>query len=365
MARSVETKYATTPEQEIFGVDPFAVVSNNTLNNIVNKSSSFGGGVVNLLGTAGDVAATAGIIGFLNTGKLDKNYIVDKLGSTLKVDTSFLAKTPIANAGKLLQSMGLVDEKTANLLTGKDSSMSLVDIYTTVHNGYKATVKNIKQVGDGFEQMGKDFEKYIKDDLFDSFSSFTNANSALNPEIANMINTMGLGEELALLRNIVDQTVALEIPGLIDLIIKDIKDEKIQKAVLVQSIPNAVGTGNLELVLLALDIVSPNTIMGAYPTIIRDVLSSYKESADTINLDMSDRTDKLFEILHKLDPKWAYVQREGQWVINLDIFRSMSTAAKSIMYACPEDDVRTASLVGHLFKPEPPLVAAKKYYKYI
>lgn len=365
MAKSVATKFSTTPEEEIFGVDPFAAMANTTLNTIVGKSGSFGNGISNLMGAAGNIATAAGIVSFVSTGKLDKDYIVDKLGSTLKIDTTFLAKTPIANAGKLLQSMGLVDEKTANLLTGKDSSMSLVDIYTTAHNGYKTTVKNVKKVGDGFEQMGKDFEKYIKDDLFDSFSSFTNALNSINPEIANFVNTIGMGEELALLRDVVNQSVALEIPGLVDSIIRDIKDEDVQKAVLVQALPNAVDNGNLELMAVTLDLVSADTITGIYPEIVNDILKGYKDSTETINLTLAEKGDVLFGILDKIDPKWLYTVRNGTEVYNLDVFKTMSDSAKKITIHSNRDDVRTLAMIGHHFKPEAPLVVAKRYYPYL
>lgn len=365
MAKSVETKFATTPEEKVFGVDPFKTVSNTTLNNIVSKSDSFGGGLANLLGVASDVATTAGIVSFVTTGKLDKNYIVDKLGSTLKIDTTFLAKTPIANAGKLLQSMGLVDAKTANLLTGKDSSMSLVDIYTTAHNGYKTTVKNVKQVGDGFEEMGKDLEKFIKDDMFDSFTNFTAALGSINPEIANLVNTMGLGEELALLTNIVNQATALEIPGLIDLIVKDVKDEGTQKAVLAQTLPDAIEVCNTELLDVTIDILGADVVRGMYPTIVSDVLKGYKDSADTTLLPLSEKSVELFKILEKVDPNWAYTDVGGAQVVNLDVFKNISDASKQILFACDNEVYRSAAMIGGYFKPDDPLVIAKKYYPYI
>lgn len=365
MAKSVETKFATTPEEQIFGVDPFKAMSNTTLNNIVGKSNSFGGGIANLLGAAGDVAATAGIVNFITTGKLDKNYIVDKLGSTLKIDTTFLAKTPIANAGKLLQSMGLVDAKTANLLTGKDSSMSLVDIYTTAHNGYKTTIKNVKQVGDGFENMGKDFEKFIKDDMFDNFTNFTAALNSVNPQVANFVNTLGLGEELALLRSVVNQATALEIPGLIDLIIDDVKDEGTQKAVLAQVLPDAVELCNTELLDVTIDILGAEVVRGMYPTIVSDILKGYKDSADTTLLSISEKGVELFKILEKVDPEWAYTYRSETKIVNLDIFKNMSEASKQILFACDNEVYRSAAMIGGYFKPDEPLVIAKKYYPYI
>ncbi len=351
MAKSVETKFSITPEEQIFGVDPFKAVSNTTLNNIVSKSGSFGGGVANLLGTAGGVAATAGIVNFVASGKLDKDYIVNKLGSTLKIDTTFISKTPIANAGKLLQSVGLIDDKTANLLSGKDSSMSLIDIYTTVHNGYKTTINNV--------------DKLIKDDMFDSFTNFTNALISLNPNVANLMSTIGLGEELALLTDIVKQTVALEIPGLIDSIIKDIKDEKTQKAVLAKTLPNAVQGSNLDLINIALDNLGVNTVKGMYPTIIGDILRNYKDSADTSKLPLSEHEVKLFELLNRIDKNWYQIQRNGVWVMNLDVFRGISEASKQILYHSTNDNIRSVAMIGHLYKPEQPLVIAKKYYPYI
>ncbi len=364
-SKSVETKFATTPEEQIFGIDPYKAVSNTTLNNIVSKSNSFGGDIANLLGTIGDVASTAGVVSFITTGKLDKDYIVNKLGSTLKIDTSFIAKTPIANAGKLLQTMGLVDEKTANLLMGKDSSMSLVDIYTTAHNGYKTTVKNVKKVGDGFEQMGDDFEKFIKDDMFDSFSSFANVITSLDPNIANLIGTMGLSEELAILKNVVKQATTLEIPGLIDLIIKDVKDPKTQKAVLVQTLPDAVNASNTELLDSALDLLGGDMILGMYPTVVTDILMSYKDSSDTNMLPLNERATELFKLLERINKDWLYTYRDDVKVVNIDNFKSLSSAAKDILYACDNVTIRSAAMIGGYFKPEAPLIVAKKYYPYI
>lgn len=365
MAKSVDTKYSTTPEEKIFGVDPFQAMSNTTLNSIVSKKNSFGVDVSHLLGHATNISLLAGAVSVIQTGKLDKKYIMDKLGSTLKLDTSFLANTKIASAGKLLQSMGLVDDKTANLLSGKDSSMSLVDIYTTAHNGYKTTVKNVKKVGDGFEQMGKDLEKYVKDDLFDSFSNFTKAIGAINPEIANLVGAMGLGEELAMLRDVVQQTVALEIPGLVDLIINDIKDEKTQKVVLAQSIPMALDSSNVEVLTLALDIVGADTIRGMYPDIVSDILKGYRESADDVGMAIETTATNLFELLDKVDPKWAYTSMNGTWALNLDVFRDMSPAAKRVIINSDNVEYRSVAMIGGLYKPEKPLVIAKKYYPYI
>lgn len=365
MAKSVDTKFATTPEEQIFGIDPYKAVSNTTLNNIVSKSNSFGGDVLNLMGTVGDVASTAGVVSFITTGKLDKDYIVNKLGSTLKIDTSFIAKTPIANAGKLLKTMGLVDEKTANLLMGKDSSMSLVDIYTTAHNGYKTTVQNVKKVGDGFESMGKDFEKFIKDDMFDSFSNFTNVITSLDPNIANLVSTMGLGEELAMLKSVVKQATALEIPGLIDMIVKDVKDPATQKAVLAQTLPDAISASNIELLDTALELLGGDIVLGMYPTVITDVLAGYKDSSDTMALPLEDRAIELFKLLERINKDWLYVYRNDVKTINIDNFKNLSTAAKDILYACDDINIRSAAMIGGYFKPEAPLVLAKKYYPYI
>ncbi len=351
MAKSVETKFSTTPEEQIFGVDPFKAVSNTTLNNIVSKSGSFGGGITNLLGTAGDVAATAGIVSFVTSGKLDKDYIVNKLGSTLKIDTSFIAKTPIANAGKLLQSVGLIDDKTAHLLSGKDSSMSLVDIYTTVHNGYKTTVKAV--------------DKLIKDDMFDSFTNFTNALTSLNPNVASLINTIGLGEELALLTDIVKQTVALQIPGLVDDIIKDIKDEKTQKAVLAKTFPNAVAGSNLDLINITLDTLGTNTVKGMYPNLISDILKNYKDPIDTAKKPLAEREDALLGLLNKIDEHWNKRYVNGVWLVNLDVFKGLSEAAKMIFHHSQNVEIRSVAMIGNFFKPEKPLVIAKKYYPYI
>ena len=364
-SKSVETKFGTTPEEQIFGIDPFKAVSNTTLNNIVSKSDSFGGGIANLLGAAGDVASTAGVVSFITTGKLDKDYIVNKLGSTLKIDTTFLAKTPIANAGKLLKTMGLVDEKTANLLTGKDSSMSLVDIYTTAHNGYKTTVQNVKKVGDGFESMGKDFEKFIKDDMFDSFSNFANVISSLDPNIANLVNTMGLGEELAMLKSVVSQAVALEIPGLIDLIVKDVKDTNTQKAVLAQTLPDAIKVSNLELLELTIDMLGGDTLLGMYPTVIGDVLAGYKDSADTVELTLVEREAELLKILNSINKEWAYTYRNDIKTINLDVFKSLSEASKLILFSSTNVELRSAAMIGSSFKQESPMTLAKRYYPYI
>lgn len=351
MARSIDTKYATTPEEQVFGIDPFQAVANSTLNNIVSKDKSFGSSLTNLLGVAGDVATTAGIVSMVTTGKLDKDYIINKLGNTLKIDTSFLSNTQISNAGQLLKSVGLIDDSTANLLSGKDSSMSLIDIYTNVHNGYKTTVNNV--------------DKILDNDVFDSFSNFTNALAAINPTAASMISTMGLSEELGLLNNIVSQTISLNIPGIIDTIINDITDDRTQKKVLASSIPDALVAGNVELIEIALDKLGSNSVLSMYPNIVKLLLANYKGYDSDINQSDTVKANKLLTLLNKISSNWYKYNRNGIWIIDLDVFSEANVLVRTILTSDMSTEYASAISLADQFKKNDVMTIAKKYYPHI
>lgn len=359
MSRSVDTKYSTTPEDKVFGIDPFQAIASTTLNNIVSKSGGFGDGIKNLMGAAGGVATNAAFISFVSTGKLDKKYILDKLGSTLKMDTSFLANTPIANAGKLLQQAGLVDERTANLLTGKDSSMSLIDVYKTVHDGYRVTKQNIDNIGNNIQN---NFKAIINHEMFDSYSSFVKNLESLNPAIYNTLNTLGIGEEFLIMRDIVMTSANLGVGYLIEDLLKDIKDEKIKHAVIASTLPELANSFNMDLVVNALDILGGAEVKSIYPNITKDVMANFVENSEDLGLPLTERAAKLETLLARIDINWMYLDKTN--IIDMSLFTGMSRTSKELLIYSTNIDVQNFTVLNDCVRNDDYNIVAKRYYKH-
>lgn len=363
MAKSLDTKYQTVPTEAVFSVDPFKAMSNTTLNAIYGGGSESGGigkGLGNLIGATGGTAINSALMEFVNTGKVSKEQVLGKLKDTLKIDTGFLTNSPIAKAGDYLKNMGLIDDKTANFLSGKDSSMSITDVIKNTKNTYNMVKSNGEKVVDGFKQIGND----IKDAFtYDSVSDFLNTLNSVMPGIAEGLQLQGMGEEIFLISDIVKTAVHLNVGPLIDSLVDEIKDDKVKKAVIVSNISSGVYSSNVDFLNKALEILGPGAVKAASPTIVSDLLSSYKPTNK--DLPLQEQTNELLNLLSRIDNNWDKINRDGELVYNIDAFNKVSPYVRSLFLVSDNIYYKSLAMTANKYPIVKPMDIAKKYYPYI
>lgn len=265
-----------------------------------------------LLGGKGSlVSQVQGIVdsGALNPDKIKERWQAVGMNATRNLDK--LGGDMLANT---LKATGWVDDATAKNLFG---------------NGMKSSINNAKAAAKGFKMMVDDAETFIKDIDFDSVSGISNLITAVTGN-NQIVKALGIQDKLAGLKLINDIANVWGVPKLADKLLGTLESEEDKKEYLLNLLPSAINSAHLENINLCIKHLGSHFVLAQYPLAISTILMNYRLPPDHY-LPTVTEASVLINVLDTLETRWAYYERAGSWIYDLEKFGGASDAARQTL----------------------------------
>lgn len=268
------------------------------------------GGLLN--GKAGSLVSQLQSV--VDSGALDPDKIKERWQAVGMNATRNLDKLGGDMLANTLKATGWVDDATAKNLFG---------------NGMKSSINNAKAAVKGFKMMVDDVETFVKDIDFDSVSGISNLITAVtgNNEI---VKALGIQDKLAGLKLINDIANVWGVPKLADRLLGTLESEEDKKDYLLNLLPSAINSAHLENINLCIKHLGSHFIMAQYPLAITTILTNYRLPPDRY-IPTATEASTLINVLDTLNKRWAYYQRSGNWIYDLEKFGGASDSAKQTL----------------------------------
>lgn len=181
----------------------------------------------------------------------------------------------------------------------------------------------IKVIVNGAEQVIKDIKDF---DVESVGSVITMINGIVGDD--NLAMALDLASEFAMLRELNNSALALGIAGTIDCILDYKTDKKEQRLIILDGLPMAVRMADLTYVKKSVEICGLGAVWSRCPDIITELLSTYKFKEEQTTPSVVT-TEELITTLDALAYRWEYSKGVGREKINLNIFNTISSDARS------------------------------------
>jgi len=105
----------------------------------------------------------------------------------------------------------------------------------------------------------------------------------------------------------------------------------------------ALASGDLNAIRALMDIIEDWRVGPNFPTSVEQVLANYRDDFDDTK-SAEAKSQLLLDTLHRIDSRWMYIKRNGQWIPNLAVFAGASSDAIAALQL--SDDHRTFATIA-------------------
>ena len=129
---------------------------------------------------------------------------------------------------------------------------------------------------------------------------------------------------------------------------------------MIDKIPKLIEDGKSNSVIEIKEHVRAEQVMSVYPTLITDLLTTYKHPKGHTASDWPKDLESLVASLNGFDRNWSTYNRNGVKVNNVTAFTKMSSDANDLFMS--SDDYRPTVMFAKQYKSIHQLTSAKKQY---
>lgn len=373
VSKAASTTFQRGPLDNVVTGDPNKISSNEASNLLPVSEGGLSGGMLGKLikktGIGGAIdksafatafnAASGGLLNgkagslvsqvqsVVDSGALDPDKIKERWQAVGMNATRNLDKLSGDMLANTLKATGWVDDATAKNLFG---------------NGMKESINNVKAAAKGFKMMVDDVETFVKDIDFGSVTGISNLITAVtgNNEI---VKVLGIQDKLAGLKLINDIANIWGVPKLADKLLGTLESEEDKKDYLLNLLPSAINSAHLENINLCIKHLGAPMIISMYPNAIGIILANYRLPPD-IFTPTATQTSELLDVLIKLNKRWAFYNRSGAWIFDLEIFAMASDYAKQTLAIDKAYQIPAMYAMHNSIGSRPFNEVVKQYYPY-
>lgn len=301
-----------------------------------------------------------------------KSKVVNLLDKGVKkLNLSFNTKGAAKNLSKFLKIKDgkvkfdptLLKERLAGIKDGLKGTVRLMgeDAINNTLGKFGTSIGDLKQIKVNIGNTIKEFDP----DNFKDVNGVMQLLSDLtgDPDFAKHWD---LEAEFALFHGILEEVIALDIPGAIDevraALAKEASDPSVMENVLRNSLPAIVNSGDLDSILGAIQQMGVGAVLAQYPTILIDLVRRYLHPRDMERSFLPTQAAKLSNLLSTLDARWHLTTREGVDISDLTVYAECSRDATELLMTFPEH--QTCMMIGVTYRQDHIVNVAKRYFRY-
>lgn len=315
--------FGMSPDQSAVATDVYGNPPQSPTNNLPNSASSsvFGSAFNQLLGQGGGGKNVLSNIvkdmskNYRQTGSMDLSSALGSTCKSLGITKPNMADVRGLWRKSLVQSLGVCDTPLGHTLDGVVKAAGGTSLQKTLLGGSREVnllVGNVKTTAKKIQDINS-----IQglSSLIDSVSGST-----------GFIKVFNLTDTLSMFQGINNLSKEFGIPGVLDKIISQYNDNDKKQIVtgLVKNNPTLYDINFIETLGKTL---STSEIIANNPDTVKGILSDFKPTTDN-PYPTSDLCNRLVNALVAIDPHWDKVAFNGDWIQNLEIFRSCSSFTK-------------------------------------
>ena len=168
--------------------------------------------------------------------------------------------------------------------------------------------------------------------MYGNMSTASEVTRAIQGVLGNrdLIESLDLGAEAALVGELINQAVRAGIPTAVDVLLRNASNDANRRYIVTRNIAPILFSGDIATLENILNYTSPSVIGSLRPSFATDFLANLRLPYGTPYSEYPALKDQVISILDRINPSWHLRMRDGELIATLIPFVRMSKDAKEI-----------------------------------